>query len=100
MLLAVILNAASLAFLMIPLFLRGLPVASRGQDILALLFLTHHFLGGIAFVLSLFLVARYARGRFTDKYCRGPWLMRATAITWASALVLGLILYAEGYFPG
>jgi hypothetical protein len=76
------------------------PIVSAAQDSLSLLYLSHHVIGGIAFVLSLFLVARFARGRFTDKYCRGLWLMRATAVFWAAALLLGFILYFSGYFPG
>jgi uncharacterized membrane protein YozB (DUF420 family) len=100
MLLAFLINVAALLFLMIPLFLQGLPIVSAAQDNLSMLYLSHHFVGAMAFLLSLFLITRFARGRFTDRYCRGRWLMLTTAALWAAALLLGFTLYLYGYFPG
>jgi uncharacterized membrane protein YozB (DUF420 family) len=100
MLAAYLLNLASLAFLMVPLFLGGLPVVDQYADQYSILFVIHHIIGLIAFVLATFLVLRYVRGGFTPKYCRGKWLMRMTAILWIVALLLGLYLYQAGFFPG
>ena len=94
------LNAISLLALMTPLLLKGYPIVTAYTDTYAIIFLVHHILGLVAFVLSLFLVARFALGRFTLQRCKGKWLMRTTAVTWGAVLVMGVFLYASGYFPG
>jgi uncharacterized membrane protein YozB (DUF420 family) len=100
MVVAYALNIASLLFIMVPLFLTGLPIVSSYPDSYAYLFVIHHIIGLIALLLSTFVVLRYVRGKFTARYCRGKWIMRATGMTWAAALILGLYLYYIGYFPG
>ncbi|MBM4236869.1 MAG: hypothetical protein FJ151_00075 [Euryarchaeota archaeon] len=97
---AVILNTASTLFFMIPLFVNAWPIVTTYTDTNAAIFLAHHVLGAVALVLSLVLVGRFVRARFTLRDCKGKWLMRITATTWGGALVLGLILYVAGYFPG
>jgi len=94
------LNTISLLAFMTPLFLKGYPIVIAYTDTYATIFLVHHLLGLVAFVLSLFLVARFALGRFTLQRCKGKWLMRTTAVTWGAVLVMGVFLYASGYFPG
>ena len=94
------LNLASLLFIMIPLFLTGLPIVTNYPDNYSLLFLMHHSFGLITLILSTFLILRFARGRFSAKYCRGLWLMRGAAIFWGLTMVFGLYLYQAGYFPG
>ncbi len=98
MLVAFLLNAGSLFFIMLPLLLTGIPIFQVYFDAYAAIVIAHHAIGLLAFVLSLFLVSRFVRARFTLKLCRGKWLMRLTATLWATALVLGLYLYLSGYF--
>ncbi len=97
---AVVLNTASMLIFMIPLFVNAWPIVATYTDTNAAIFLIHHTLGVVAFILSLVLVGRFVRARFTLRACKGKWLMRITAVTWTGALILGLFLYAGGYFPG
>jgi uncharacterized membrane protein YozB (DUF420 family) len=75
----------------------ALPIIEAYTDSFAWILIIHHSIGLVAFVLSLFLVARFAYARFTVKLCCGKWLMRTTAVLWGIALVLGLYLYLSGY---
>jgi uncharacterized membrane protein YozB (DUF420 family) len=94
------LNIVSVLFFMLPLLLTALPIVTAFFDTNAAILLLHHALGVVSFVLSAFLVGRFAYARFTPRLCRGKWLMVATATVWGTTLVLGIYLYASGYFPG
>ncbi|MDD1773393.1 MAG: hypothetical protein LUQ14_02075 [Methanomassiliicoccales archaeon] len=100
MVVAIILNAMSLTFIMFPLFSASRSIVTAYTDHHITILLTNHVIGLVAFVLSPFLVRRFAFGRFIPKRCMGIWLMRTTAITWGFSLVLGLSLYGSGYLPG
>jgi uncharacterized membrane protein YozB (DUF420 family) len=100
MALAYSLNVVSLAFFMLPLLLSALPIVTAFFDTYAAILILHHSLGVVAFILSTFLVGRFAYARFTARLCKGKWLMIATATVWGISLVLGIYLYLSGYFPG
>jgi uncharacterized membrane protein YozB (DUF420 family) len=91
---ATILNTISILALMVPDFLHE--TEEIAENILGaepLLLLGHHLIGLVAEVLAVFIVLRWALGRFSYLSCRGKALMDVTFGAWIISLALGVVIY-------
>jgi uncharacterized membrane protein YozB (DUF420 family) len=57
--------------------------------------IVHIPIGIAAMLLSAFLIVRWASNSYKVGGCRGKWLMRATLLTWATSILIGISIYVS-----
>lgn len=99
MLTSVILHLAMVFIIMIPSFNSVIFIESGVPLIITLLNVVHGIPGVVAIVMSLWLLTSW-RLRDSLQYCAPKRkIMRATYISWLTAVVLGLIIHFIYYVP-
>jgi uncharacterized membrane protein YozB (DUF420 family) len=92
---ATVINTLSVVIIMIPLFLSE--TGEIQDDFLtphSIILSTHHLLGLIVLILSIFLIARWRRNKDGQGLCGDRWLMDGTFYSWLVTQALGYVLVA------
>ena len=91
---ATVIHYASVITLMIPVLLSEYPsFISSPLATFSLLNIAHDATGGAAMILAAYISIRWIANHLNPKGCIGKTLMRATIITWAASLIIGLIIH-------
>ena len=95
---AVVLNATSLATIMLPSLLMGLGfVATYPINPISIITILHAGIGTVAEFLGLYLVLKWRFNKAIVECMKNKRLMKPTIILWATTAILGVLFYLELY---
>ena len=95
---AVIINAASLATVMVPSLLLGLGfVATYPTNPISVITVLHAVIGTVAEFLGIYLVLKWRFSKVIVECMKNKRLMTPTIILWSTTAVLGILFYLELY---
>jgi uncharacterized membrane protein YozB (DUF420 family) len=95
---AVVLNAASLATIMLPSLLLGLGfVATYPANPISIITILHAGMGTVAEFLGIYLVLKWRFNKAIVECMKNKRLMKPTLALWATTAILGVLFYLELY---
>ena len=98
MAMAVVLNAASLATIMLPSLLLGLGFVLKNPiNPLSIITILHAGIGTVAEFSGIYLVLKWRFSKAIVECMKNKFLMKPTIILWATTAILGLLFYIELY---
>ena len=95
---AVVLNAASLATVMLPSLMLGLGfLVTNSTNPISIITILHAIIGTIAELLGIYLVLKWRFSKTFVECIKNKRLMNPTIILWITTALLGVILYIGFY---
>ena len=95
---AVVLNAASIATIMVPSLLLGLGfLATNPTNPISIITILHAGMGTVAEFLGIYLVYKWRFSKAVVECMKNRRLMKPTIALWATTAILGVLFYLELY---